>query len=263
MTALTNDRHTLERTGYLSTHPIATNTLCYAGGLATLTATGYVRPGTVDVSSPTSVAVGRFRRRYDNRTSADNMTASDTAEVEHGIFRWNNYASDAVTSASIQRACYVLDDQTVAATSATGARGPAGIVVDVDSDGVWVATGVPVTASVATAPAIPVYVGNLTLTNSQVLRYVPTRSGVIKSFATILNAAITTNNAIVTCTINGTTVTGGAQTINYSGSAANDTKITTPSALNSFDAGDAILFTVTNSPGGSATAAVTINITEV
>ena len=92
MTALTEDRHTLERTGHIYSFPIASNTLCYAGGLATVTEAGYVRPGTVDVNSPTSVPVGRFRRQYDNRAAASNMTSSDLAEVESGIFKWDNYA---------------------------------------------------------------------------------------------------------------------------------------------------------------------------
>ena len=156
MTALTADRHTLERTGHLYSFPIASNTLCHAGGLATLTASGYVRPGMVDGSSPSCVPLGRFRRRYDNRTSADSLTSASVAEVECGIFRWDNYASDQVTSASVQKVCYVLDDHTVAATSATGTRGPAGIVMSVETDGVWVATGIPVLASPATAPSAPV-----------------------------------------------------------------------------------------------------------
>lgn len=146
MTALTTDRHTNERTNNTYAFPIQANTLCYGGGLATLTATGYVRPGTVDGSSPTCVPVGRFRRRYNNLTGADpmmDMTTAAVAQVEIGVYRWENSAADPVTVASLHKVCYVLDDCTVAATSATNTRGPAGIVMDIDSMGIWVATGVP------------------------------------------------------------------------------------------------------------------------
>ena len=147
MTALTTDRHTIERNSNVYSYPIATNTLCYAGGLATLTAAGYVRPGKVDGDSPISVAVGRFCRRYNNLTGADpmlDMTVATIAEVESGIFRWDNYATDPVTVATLRHACYVFDDHTVAATSATNTRGVAGVVMAVEADGVWVATGMPV-----------------------------------------------------------------------------------------------------------------------
>ena len=143
MTALTADRHTPEREGGTYSYPIASNTLCYAGGLATVNASGYVRPGTVDGASPTSVTVGRFCRRYDNRTAAEQINQATVAEVEYGIFRWDNYVTDPVTVASILDPCYVLDDHTVAATSATNTRTVAGTVMAVDSDGVWVATGMP------------------------------------------------------------------------------------------------------------------------
>ena len=264
MSALTSDRHTAERVSQRYTYPIASNTLCYAGGLATLTSAGYVRPGTVDGSSPTSVAIGRFCQRCDNRTDASQLDAATTADVECGVFRWDNYASDPVTAASIQHACYVLDDQTVAATSAGSTRGTAGIVMAVDTDGVWVATGVPVSASVTATPAMPVYVGTVPLAaaSNGVLRYVATRAGVIKSFGSVLSAAVATGSAIVTCSINSTGVTGGVQTIPVLNSAANVTQITTPSALNSFAAGDVLVFTVTGAATGAATAAITVNITE-
>jgi hypothetical protein len=38
--------------------------------------------------------------------------------------------------------CYLVDDQTVAKTSATNTRSVAGKIVDVDSQGVWVKLGI-------------------------------------------------------------------------------------------------------------------------
>ena len=37
--------------------------------------------------------------------------------------------------------CYVVDDETVAKTNGTNTRSRAGVVVDVDAQGVWVTTG--------------------------------------------------------------------------------------------------------------------------
>ncbi len=56
-----------------------------------------------------------------------------------GAFLWNNSAgTDAVTAARIGSPCYVVDDETVAASDGGHARSPAGIVVAVGHDGVWV-----------------------------------------------------------------------------------------------------------------------------
>ena len=264
MTALTADRHTQERVGNEYSFPILANTLCHAGGLATVTAAGYVRPGTVDGLSAGSVAVGRFCRQYDNRTGTTSLSAATVAQVESGIFHWDNDTVAPVTTASLRRTCYVLDDQTVSASSAVNTRTIAGIVMDVDATGIWVASGVSTQASTVTEASVPVYVGTVAMAaaSNGVLRYVATRAGVINSFGTVLSAALATGDATLTCAINGTGVTGGAQTLPSAGSAANVAKITTPSAANSFVAGDVITLTVGGAATGSATAAVTLNLTE-
>lgn len=51
----------------------------------------------------------------------------------------NSAAADEITAADIDTVCYAVDDQTVAKTSDTGNRSPAGYVTRVDSDGgVWI-----------------------------------------------------------------------------------------------------------------------------
>jgi hypothetical protein len=63
------------------------------------------------------------------------------------VFRWDNSTgNEAVTRAQIGDACYIVDDQTVAKTDGAAGqnpatRSPAGTVVDLDDDGVWVRTG--------------------------------------------------------------------------------------------------------------------------
>jgi hypothetical protein len=53
-------------------------------------------------------------------------------------FLWANDGADPVTQASIGKPCYVVDDQTVAATHNSNARSLAGTVLAVDASGVWV-----------------------------------------------------------------------------------------------------------------------------
>ena len=59
--------------------------------------------------------------------------------VEKGVHCLANSSSaDAITLADIGSDCFIVDDQTVAKTSATNTRSVAGKVFDVDADGVWV-----------------------------------------------------------------------------------------------------------------------------
>ena len=62
-----------------------------------------------------------------------------TVEYEEGVFRFANSASaDAITIAHIGRVCWVVDDDTVALTNGSNTRSRAGVIVDVDAQGVWV-----------------------------------------------------------------------------------------------------------------------------
>lgn len=137
MTALAADRPTPERDGQDRALPVAANALIHAGSLVVLNASGYAQPG--DALAATHIAVGRAEERVDNSAGS----AGDlTIVVQRGIFRWANSAgADEVDRSHIGTLCYVVDDQTVAATDGTGSRSAAGQVFDVDAQGVWVVTG--------------------------------------------------------------------------------------------------------------------------
>jgi hypothetical protein len=82
--------------------------------------------------------VGMGAEEVDN-SGGSNGDLDCTAEL--GIFCLVNSATNAVTRAHIGLPCYVEDNQTVASTG--GSYGiVAGVVVDVDDDGVWVNVGV-------------------------------------------------------------------------------------------------------------------------
>ena len=49
-----------------------------------------------------------------------------------------NLAGDPCLVTDIGAKCWIVDDQTVAKTNGTGTRSPAGIIEDVDANGVWV-----------------------------------------------------------------------------------------------------------------------------
>jgi len=137
MTALSADRATPQRDGLDRALPVAGSVTIHAGSLVVLSASGHAQPG--DAAAATHIALGRAEERVDNAAGSD---GDATVRVQRGIFRWaNSAAADAIDLTHIGSPCYVVDDQTVAATDDTGARSAAGTVFDVDAQGVWVVTG--------------------------------------------------------------------------------------------------------------------------
>ncbi|MFZ5774032.1 MAG: hypothetical protein ACOY3Z_00910 [Thermodesulfobacteriota bacterium] len=131
--ALTADRNTPMKDGDLIPMPVAASTKCYAGGMAVANATGYAAPGS---TAATLTYLGRFENTVDNTAGAD---GDKSVNVRRGrAFKWKNSGTDPVTQASFGKACYIVDDETVAATNGTNTRSAAGIVIGVESDGVWV-----------------------------------------------------------------------------------------------------------------------------
>lgn len=136
MTALTAGRNTPYRDGTLYSYPVAAGKKLFAGALAALNASGYVTPG---AAATGLVAIGRVEALADNSSGSAGDIA---ATIRPGIYRWANSSStDTITIAEIGDTCYIVDDQTVAKTDGSSARSAAGKVIDVDVQGVWVATG--------------------------------------------------------------------------------------------------------------------------
>ncbi len=132
MAALTKDRNTKERAGVDFVDPVAAGKTIHAGALVVLNATGYAEPG----STATGLtARGRAEDAADNASGAD---GDISVRVKKGVFLFANHGADAVDRTHIGSTCYIVDDQTVAATDGTGTRSAAGTVMDVDADGVWV-----------------------------------------------------------------------------------------------------------------------------
>ncbi len=131
MVQLTASRNTLERVGADRVGKLGANQQIFAGAILMRNASGHLIEG---ATATGSFGVGR----------AEGAISSTTAGVTDqpyraGVFRYVNSASgDLITIADIGTVCYIVDDQTVAKTSGTNTRSPAGIVEDVDAQGVWV-----------------------------------------------------------------------------------------------------------------------------
>lgn len=136
MTALSAPNNIKRRAVSRINAVVKSGTTVYAGGLATLLAADAtaVTGGTASAGP----AIGVFR---------DTVTGDGalTVDIEPGCFRFDNSAStDLIKKSDIGSTCYIVDDATVAKTDNSAARKAAGIVADVDADGVWVTVGNPV-----------------------------------------------------------------------------------------------------------------------
>ena len=134
MTATTTPRNTTERLGDVIGAPAKGSALLLAGTIAVANA-GYAAPATTATGL---VALGRVEETVDNTAGADGAAV---VKVRRGIFKFANQAGDLVTQANAFADCYLVDNQTVAATSAGNTRSRAGKVIAVEPDGVFVAIG--------------------------------------------------------------------------------------------------------------------------
>ena len=133
MAALSKDRNTLRRDGVQFNDPVAASTRIHAGALVCINSSGYAVPGS---TAATLKARGVAEAPADNGSgSAGDVSVNS----RRGVFCFGNSSStDEITRADIGANAYIVDDQTVAKTHATNTRSIAGVIRDVDSDGVWV-----------------------------------------------------------------------------------------------------------------------------
>ena len=131
MTALTENRSTKQMAAGDRSGLLGANQTIYSGALLMRNVAGQLIKG---ATATGSFGVGR------TEVAGSSTTAGVTAHpFREGVFQYaNSAAGDLIATADIGTVCYIVDDQTVAKTSATNTRSPAGVVVDVDANGVWV-----------------------------------------------------------------------------------------------------------------------------
>lgn len=130
MTALVQDRQTPKRDGEEFNRPVAAATKIFAGSLVALNASGFLVPGSV---STTLKVQGRAEEYVDNSAGGN---GDATCKVRRGVFLYDNDGT--VALADVTKTAYIVDDQTVADNDGSSARSAAGVIEDVDSDGVWI-----------------------------------------------------------------------------------------------------------------------------
>jgi hypothetical protein len=125
-------RDTPTRPGVLTALVQGSNTI-YRGAMVAVDANGLA----VAASDTAAIAViGRAERTQDNTGTA--YSATRTLNVRRGVFCWDNDGS--FTAAHIGQFAYVADDSGVTTAVAASNDIVAGLIVDVDSDGVWIDT---------------------------------------------------------------------------------------------------------------------------
>ncbi|WP_286694981.1 hypothetical protein [Spongiibacter sp. UBA1325] len=133
MTAATKNRNTPSRASTSRGYPVASGVHALAGTIAVLSATGFAEPATTATGK---ITLGCFDHECNNTNGPD---GGATANVKRGYFRFeNSLAADEITLTDLGQTCYLVDNQTVAKTDGTGTRSIAGIVDDIDDQGVWV-----------------------------------------------------------------------------------------------------------------------------
>lgn len=131
MVALTENRSTKKMNAGVRSGLLGASQTIFAGALLMRNASGHIIKG---ATATGSFGVGRAE------AAGSSTTAGVTQQpFDEGVFQFANSAStDAIAAADIGAVCYIVDDQTVAKTSGTNTRSPAGIIWDVDANGVWV-----------------------------------------------------------------------------------------------------------------------------
>ena len=134
MAALTASRLTPHRTPGARNLPLAAGAKVFQGSIVALSvATGYATKGAV---ATTLRGAGVAEATVDNTSGADGALSVST---RIGVWQFQNSAAgDQITRADIGNSCYIVDDQTVAKTNGGGTRSVAGVIYDVDANGVWV-----------------------------------------------------------------------------------------------------------------------------
>lgn len=123
MVALTADRNTSARIGDMRVDPVAAAVRVWAGSIVMRNAAGLLTKGAVAVGG---VGVGRAESTVDTTAGA---AGAVSLEYRTGCFRFADAtAGDLIVQADIGKACFILDDQTVARTDGGATRSRARIV---------------------------------------------------------------------------------------------------------------------------------------
>lgn len=129
MTAITHDRDTPQREHLYFAYPARAGVVFYVGTMIALdSATGFTAPAS---GAETEIVVGVTLSRLDTTHEKD---GDQSVRVRRGCFRFTNDPAGAYTLKDVGKPALALDNATVSKSG----KAPAGIVRDVDANGVWI-----------------------------------------------------------------------------------------------------------------------------
>lgn len=126
MSALAGHRIIKRRDGKQFAFPVADTATVYAGAMLCLDADGKAVPASATAGLTQVVGVAQYP-----------ASGGGLVEVQHGCFAMDVKSGDAPTRVHIGTVVYAADDHTVMLTQ--GSAPKAGIIMDVNDDGAWVA----------------------------------------------------------------------------------------------------------------------------
>lgn len=251
MTALNADRNTAERSDVGRRLYGAASVKLFAGALVMLNAAGFATKGQTALGL---VGIGRAEAQVDNSGGA----AGDlNVPVHEGVFIFaNSAAGDAITTADIGQVAWAVDDATVAKTSGSGTRSPAGFIVGVGAEGVHVRMGSTILRSwlQARKKLVQLRLSTVAAAGTPIYRAISPFSGLVTKIDAIIELALTTGDAVVTNKIAGVAITNGVVTLVQAASAAGSKFSATPTAANYVTAGDELRAEVTGTQAAAAPA---------
>lgn len=120
------------------TYPIAADVKIEKGHIVALDSSGRAMPGDT-IANGAAITVGKASATYDNTGGA---AAAMDVEVEFGVHGYDSAAAgDQLAAADVGKIVYLVDSQTVAKTSSTGARVAAGVMTEFRSGQAYVWMG--------------------------------------------------------------------------------------------------------------------------
>lgn len=133
MTSINKERGISRWSADVVTVPLAAGSKVYYGTLVAVNAEGFGVPG---MAAPGLTYVGAAEATVDNSSGADGALSVKVRRAWPYAMKWMNDGS--ITQAHFMKTSYILDNCTVSATDGEGGRSSAGLVVGIESDGVWV-----------------------------------------------------------------------------------------------------------------------------
>lgn len=129
--ALSADRETHFRAGDQYSYPCAASKTFYKGAIVFLDSSGNAEPATA--------ATGKIIAGISQEQKTSTTAAAENIEVKAGVAFLKNSGSNTLTKANIGDTVYAEDDETVGSLGTS--KSAVGMMVDIDTNGVWVAVG--------------------------------------------------------------------------------------------------------------------------